>query len=301
MTDQERFDAIDKAWTFSDPAGSERRFIAMAEQALAGGDTETVLQARTQQARTHSIRGQFDHAHAILDAVADAADGAGDVTYARLYLERGRTFNSAGLKDVAVAAFQIALDAAEQSGNDYLTIDAMHMIGIALKGEMSLRWNRRGIERCERTTDVRARSWLGPLYNNAAWTLFDGGQYEEALTIFQKDEVYRRSIGADVQADIARYAQGRTLRAMGRCDEAFEIQAALLASAQSAGRPADGYVHEELAELYMLRNDTAAAATHAAHAYGALSHDRWHVRNEPARLQRLIAIAGPHYGENPTT
>src|SRR6478609_8928930 len=58
----ERVEAtIDDTWDFSDAERSRRRFLAIVA-ALSPGDAEALVW-RTQVARTHSVRGEFEQRH----------------------------------------------------------------------------------------------------------------------------------------------------------------------------------------------------------------------------------------------
>ena len=103
--------------------------------------------------------------------------------------------------------------------------------------------------------------------------------FEKALPAWE-----RRGGGANVRT--ARWAIARCLRSLGRFDEAMAIQHALLDELQKNGE-VDGYVFEELGELYLARGDAVAARTWFGKAHALLSQDAGLQANEPARLQRL--------------
>jgi hypothetical protein len=80
---------IDMLWDFSDPAGTEARFLSL------------LAETQTQIARTHSLRKNFTQAHALLNAVeAELSDGPSRVR-TRMLLERGRSFRSAAESEKA--------------------------------------------------------------------------------------------------------------------------------------------------------------------------------------------------------
>jgi tetratricopeptide (TPR) repeat protein len=84
---------------------------------------------------------------------------------------------------------------------------------------------------------------------------------------------------------IALWAEARTLRSLGRVEEALALQQELLREFDTLGEP-DGYVYEELAEcLAALGHDEARS--YFARAYETLSRDPWLAESEPARLERL--------------
>ncbi|HVU10165.1 MAG TPA: hypothetical protein VHD90_02760, partial [Phototrophicaceae bacterium] len=81
---------------------------------------------------------------------------------------------------------------------------------------------------------------------------------------------------------IARWTVGRTLRALGRIDEALAIQRQL---AEIGGD--DGYVDEELGECLLALGRNQEAKPHFAIAYAKLSSDAWLVAHEADRLERM--------------
>ncbi len=275
-----------KLWQFDDPEQTERLFVEQLDQ-LSGDELATL---KTQIARTYSLRRQFDQAKQWLTG---ASDLLGDHTpYARTYyhLELGRTHNSAGDKDKARIEFKQALTHAVSRQQEALALDAVHMLAIADQGtDDELLWNLVGLRLAEASEDEKARGWLGPLYNNIGWTYFDQGDFDTALLMFQKGVAFREEKGQRRPLQIAWWTVARTFRAMSRSEEALEIQQRLLAELQEDGSE-DGYVHEELGELYLLGSDSRAS-THFAEAHRLLSADSWMVENEGDRLARLKALA----------
>ena len=224
---------ISALWDFGDPAGSEERFRAAI---AATDDGSEVGLLWTQVARAKGLQGQFAAGHEILDGIeADSPEVA-----TRVALERGRLENSSGNPPGAVLHFRAATELAGEL--DGLRIDALHMLGIA-DAENSEIWNLKAIAEAEASNQPEGRRWLGSLYNNLGWTYFDQGRLEEALFQFQLG-VAERQRGTNAQAlHIARWAEARCLREMGRFKEALQLQQ------QLAEGPEDKYVLEELAAL----------------------------------------------------
>lgn len=279
---------FDASWNYGDPAATEaafRRFEANAgEQSL-----EYRLQLQTQIARTHSLRSQFDEAHAVLDAVEAALTDATPVAHVRYLLERGRTHNSAGNTKDARAAFVHAWMRAQELGEDFHAVDAAHMVAIADPGEAT-QWNLRALEVARASSDPRAQNWKGSLLNNMGWTHFDAGRYDEALTTFEEALAFRKSQGKDAPIRVARWTIARTWRAQGKLAEALAEQEALHAAAVASGSP-DPYTQEEIAECLHALGRTEEARPWFARAHEALSADPWMVANEAERLARLAQLA----------
>jgi tetratricopeptide (TPR) repeat protein len=138
----------------------------------------------------------------------------------------------------------------------------------------------------EATTDARSKRWLASLYNNIGWTYHDRGDYARALEYFQKALPAWVTRGDASAILAARWSIARTLRSLGRYDEALAIQRALLAENERSGT-VDGFVFEELGELTLARGDAVGAKPWFAQAYAALSADSSFVADEPARLERM--------------
>ncbi len=277
---------FDSAWDHSDPAGTEERLLEWLPEIEARADPDTHAQLLTQIARTHSLRGRFNEAHALLDeADAMLTDGA-TTGRVRSLLERGRTYNSAGDAGRATELFKQAFERADSLGLEVHAADALHMLGISTPPQQAQSWNQRAIEYCENCTDEQARRWLGPLYHNTWFTYLQQGQYETALVWAKKSRAFRESV-EDVRGErIGRWALYHTLRKLGRIAEALAGQQALLVEHEQAGGT-DGYCHEEIAECLSALGRPMEARPHFAAAFEELKGERWIQESDPDRLKRL--------------
>jgi tetratricopeptide (TPR) repeat protein len=300
MTTLPDFDAL---WNYDDPAETENRFRELLPVAEASGDVSYHAQLLTQIARTLGLQRQFDEAHQTLDAVEKMltdsprheGEGAGvralEIARVRYLLERGRALNSSKHPDEAKPLFVQAWELAQQVGDDGYAVDAAHMIAIVEEPEQMLAWNLKALDYAEKSQQPRGQKWLGSLYNNIGWKLHDMGQHERALEIFQKAVIWREANGSPANTiRIARWCVARTLRSLNRIDEALAMQRDLLKEAESTGGK-DGYTHEELGELLLMKGSDEAQQ-HFALAYQALSQDPWLAENEPERLARLKKLGG---------
>lgn len=278
---------IDDYWEYSDPSASEQRFRA----ALATAQGDRALELQTQMARTYSLRKQFGDAHALLDTVETQLPQAGPAPRVRYLLERGRTLNSSGDKTGARPLFEEAWAVARANGLDGLAVDAAHMVPIVVSGPDGAMWTMRGIELARVSEDRKARALLPALLNNHAWNLFDEGRFSEALPVFREAEVEWRRTGKQPQGRIATWSVGRCLRALGKVDDALTLQLELAHEWAAAGAT-DGYVDEEIAELYELKGDVAAARPYFARAARELGKDPRFVSGEAKRYQRLVERGG---------
>jgi tetratricopeptide (TPR) repeat protein len=280
---------LDRAWDFDRPAASEARFRA--ELAALPRGSAASLEVSTQLARAQGLQRKFDAAHATLDAVEQALPGKPERVVVRYLLERGRVFNSSRQPDKAVPLFKDALTLARAAREDFLAIDAAHMLGIAAPAEERLKWNLEAVAMTEKTSDARARRWLASLYNNIGWTYHERGDYTTALAYFEKAVPAWEERGEPRGVRIARWAVARAYRSLGRYDDALAIQRQLEAEGAAANAP-DGYVYEELGELLLARGEGAAARSNFARAVELLGGDTGLRANEPERLSRLRRLGG---------
>lgn len=224
---------LDELWDFADPAASAQRFRAES----AGDPARSELE--TQVARALGLQGDFAAGHAVLDAIGSTDP----VVTIRIALERGRLLNSSGRPDEAVGYFSAALETAVERGEDFLAVDAAHMLGIA-QPESSAEWTERGIRIVEATSDDRTKRWAIALHNNRGWALHDEEHFDKALAEFERADAAAQAHGNQEQQHVARWAIARCLRSLGRFPEALAIQEQLFIS-----RPDDEYVVEELEAL----------------------------------------------------
>ena len=287
------FPELHTLWDYNDQAGKAARFKALLPKVAESHDRAHHVELLSQLARTHSLRRQFDEAHQLLDEAEAMLTEAMIVPKIRCLLERGRAFNSAGEPERALPLFHEAfgLGTAVTPQADFHTIDAAHMIAIAEpEAADQLRWNEKALVLAEATPDERAGGWRGSLYNNLGWTYHDMGNYEQALTIFEKAREWREAHHQDKPETIriAKWCVGRTLRSLNRLEEALALQQALLAE----NGQSDGFIFEELGECLWALDRREEARPYFAQAYAELSKLDWLVTSEPERLERLARLGG---------
>ncbi len=83
---------------------------------------------------------------------------------------------------------------------------------------------------------------------------------------------------------IARWCIGKTLRVLGRIQEALTEQQALAADGS------DGFIEEELAECLLALGETEASKIHFQQAFEMLSKIDW-VAEDTQRMARLKSLA----------
>ncbi len=239
------------------------------------------------RARERGLTGDFAAGHALID---QAERLASDDLEARAVcaLERGRLYNSAGDREKAQPLFDEAWQLARKAQAHGLAVDAAHMMAIVGTLDDAIRWTVTALTYVDDHLD--AEIWRGPLLNNLGWCYFDAGRFADALAIFQQALNVRRMAGQKRELRIARYAVIRTLRALGRLEEARRLAEETAAAAAADGERAP-YVHEELAECHALLGNMDGARHNARQALAALERDQAFVRGEPERLARLRQLA----------
>jgi len=190
---------LDQLWNFEDPAGSEARFRAAAADDNYDADERAEL--TTQLGRAIGLQGRFEEADALLDSV----DADEPTVAVRVLLERGRVLNSSGHPEMAVPLFEQAAELADHLGEEFLAVDALHMLAIADSAHAET-WTRSALEYASTVHDERTKRWVVSLHNNLGWTLHDAGRCTEAMVEFQLAEQWADRIGTPRQQELAREA-----------------------------------------------------------------------------------------------
>ena len=237
---------------------------------------------RTQIARSLGLQGRFDEAWEELSKI-DSRHSA--VVEIRTQIESGRLKNSSGDQNQARPYFLKALELAQQEHLDYYAIDAAHMLGILSEGQESVQWNTLALQIAATSKIERAQNWKGSLLNNLGWTYFNMGEFNTALPTFESALDFQKAAGDPVRVRIARWTVARCLRALGKYDEALAIQTDLIQY------PEEGYVSEELGELFLLLGRPEAAKPRFKKAYELLSQKLALDPSQRSRLTRLRELS----------
>jgi tetratricopeptide (TPR) repeat protein len=279
-------DRLRPLWDFDDLDASEQRFRALlADDPSEAGRAE----ALSQLARVEGLRGHFGEADALLDE-ADGLARSSLAARARVALERGRVRRSAGDAAAALLSFDAAYSQATRAEEGFVAADAAHMAALAAPDrETMVAWTQRGIELAESRDD--ASYWAGPLLNNLGWAYFEDGEHAQALDAFERALRAREAAGDPAEAEIARYAVGKALRALGRPDDAAALLERAVAWAKASGAP-DGWFHEELAECYAVLGRDEDAREQARLALPLLERDDPSLAGDADRANRLRLLAG---------
>jgi len=278
---------FDNQWDYNNPPGTEAKFRELLATLNSAEYLGERLELQTQIARTLGLQQKFDEAHAQLDEVEKDLTPAFPIARIRYLLERGRAYNSSGQKEKARPLFVEAWDFGRTSKADFHAVDAAHMVAIAEVSENQLEWNEKAMDLAENSADERAKGWLGALYNNIGWTYHDKGQYEQALSVFEKGYTWRQEHNQIQETHIAKWCIARTQRSLGNSELALRLQKDLGQEIKQAGFPDDGFVAEEIAECLLTLDRAAEAAPYFQSAFELLIKDPWLQENEGPRLARL--------------
>ena len=278
-------DRLRPLWDFDDLDATEER---LREQLDAEESEDGRAEVLTQLARVEGLRGEFERADALADDAEARAQGA--TARARVDLERGRIRRSSGDREAARPLFESAFAGAVGGQQYFMAADAAHMVALASSDrDEFLEWTNRGIEIAD--TREAASYWLGPLLNNLGWEHYEQGEYTPALDAFERALQARERETENMAAiEIARYAVGKTLRALGRADEAIPLLETAVAWAERAGSP-DGWFHEELAEEYAAAGRLDDARGQARLAIPLLERVDPSFADDEERRMRLAALA----------
>jgi len=278
-------DRLRPLWDFDDLDATETRLREQLDGETSAAGRAEVL---TQLARVSGLRGDFATGDAMLDEAA--VEGRTPVVSARLDLERGRLRRSNGDPGAARPLFESAFERALEERQYFVAADAAHMVAlVATDRDDVVGWTRRGLDLAERHDG--ASYWLGPLLNNLGWEHYEAGELEPALDAFQRALAARERDPANGDGlALARYGVGKTLRALGRADDAIPLleQAVEWASSESG---ADGWFHEELAEAYAAVDRTDDAHAQARLAIPLLERDDPSFAEDAGRTARLDDLA----------
>ncbi len=190
---------LDRFWNFDDPGLSEGRFrAALADPAY---DDDERAELATQLGRAIGLQGRYEEADALLDSI----DGDEPTVAVRVLLERGRVLNSGGHPEMAVPLFEQAAELADHLGEDFLAVDALHMLAIADTAHAET-WTRSALEYASTVHDARTKRWMVALHNNLGRALHEASRCAEAMVEFQLAEQWAERVGTPQQQERAREA-----------------------------------------------------------------------------------------------
>jgi tetratricopeptide (TPR) repeat protein len=263
-------------WNFDDPSASEVQFSNLLKE---GNLThEESLEVMAQIARTHSLRGNCEKCHEILDEKWEEAMTAGSRPKASFELERGRAFRTRRDLEKALRFFEMAAN----SEADDLKVDALHMLAIDAGPEESRRIHEEAIGFAQASPNPMAQRWQGTLNNNLGWSYFGENKFERALICFQNALTQREICGQSDPIRIAKWCVARCHRALGNLDLAMSIQSSI------EGPDASGYVYEELGEIILAQGKSDEAKPYFRKAVEMLVDE---LGPESDRIVRLKSLS----------
>lgn len=288
---------FDKLWNYQKPAETEKKFRDLLPQAKEKGKS-FYLQLLTQIGRTLSLQGKHSDAYSVLADVSSQLADEMQVAKVRYLLELGRTQNAEKKGEAANKTFQEAFALADKVNEWGYAVDALHMIAITHSyGKLDspqekLNWEAKAIAYAEGKDSLNAKKWLGSLYFNTGWSYHGLKRYNDALETFVKAADLDKANGSPdwiLLDDRRTVAQMKRL--VGRIDEAFTEQLQLeKENLEKLGKP-DGFVIEELGELYLLKKDQKKSKEYFAMAY-PLVKDQLKDPKYQDRIDRIRRLAG---------
>jgi tetratricopeptide (TPR) repeat protein len=278
---------FDKLWNYSNPAATEQKFRAVLSETEKSTDRTYRMQLLTQIARTHSLRGNFDQANAILDGVEEELKAQGDPKVrVRYLLERGRAINSSGRPAEALPLFVEAARVGREAKLPRFEVDAIHMVAIAEsdpQGRIEA-----GIQGVARAKELNELGWLHALYNNLGEEYRAAKQYDKALECFSGIIEVEKELGRPAERyKYARVDEAKMLRMLGRPQESLDKMRQL----ESELKEPDGFVSEEIGEALLATGKADEAKPYLVTAYAKLKDIEWLNQSEPQRLERLKTLA----------
>lgn len=282
---------FDSLWNYQDPGATETLFRNMLQNEDIQSNVDLRGQLQTQIVRTLSLQAKFEEALQLLEFMEHQYDFSEyPLIGIRFYLEKGRTLNSSSIRRQAFKCFEQAYQLAITHQTSFYVVDALHMMAIAADGPDALKWNELAMQKAEASKDPRTKKWLGALYNNIGWYYFDDKQFETAWSLFKKALDWRLEKGDAAGIRVAHWCVARTNRALGHIEDALYIQEKLYQEIIQEGIE-DGFIDEELGELYLLKGLKDSSTFHFKRAYNALSKDIWLQRNDAERLNRMQKLS----------
>ena len=287
----EPFD-FDAFWDLEHPSDTEKRFQEILSQLedSAQVDASYRIELLTQLARAQGLQNRFDEAKVNLDRASILINDPDKthrlVSKIRHFLELGRIPILQRIPSQARPPVVEAWTLASNAGLDYYSIDAAQMLASIEPQKVKKDWILKALSLAEGSNQPQSKEWLGSLYASLAWLYYDVRQFTTALENFQKTLSEVTQQGKARKIITAKWAVAKTLRALNRLEEAFDMQQVLLAQLNQLNVK-DGYVYEELAECLQSLKRGPEAQVYFDLAYHELKTDLWLTDNHPARIKRL--------------
>ncbi len=201
----------------------------VAKDAEQKSDKEVLLASLAQISRCYLIQDQPETGKVWLEKTKAIATPEYPKGWSRYLGVWGRFQWKAGDREKATQTFQewyrFAYD--HQLHNE--AIDAAHMIAITGTPEDQVVWAKKGILAAEQGN---LEGWLGPLWNNLAWTYSDQGNNTEALEALLKAREYHWKKGDEHSKLVADWGVGSIYRKLQQHEKSLMWLRPTLAWAQ---------------------------------------------------------------------
>lgn len=282
---------LDLSWLPHDPASSELNYRSMLAELHdpEGHDIAFRIELVTQVARAEAAQGKHTEALATLEAasklLASSAPAAPVRARIRLLLEEGRLSALQRTPSRARTHFSKAWELAVSSGDDFFVVEVARAMAEIEPLKMQEVWIRKAIEVAAGSKQSKARLWLGELYEELGWRLFDLRQFEASLAAHQNSLASHQARESREGTLRASLGVARLFRQLRRIPEALSWNEAVLLEIPGTGH-LYGQFCEEVAECLLAAKGPAAAQAHFARAYHELSRSSANSRPPPG-LKRL--------------
>jgi len=288
-----QFPDIDGYWSSGDFATIEAAIRSALPTDVNGEWGTTALDAITQLVRVQNLQGKtteakenLELARKLIMAIAPEKQTRLEI---RLLLEEGRHLCLSMMPSKAQTHFSQAWTMATAANEIALAIEAAVMLSISQPPKYRNDWLQRAIELAEKTDVQQAKLWLAQLYLMDGWHAFDFRRFDDALKSFKSALERPREHGEMTSLILIKWCVARAMRALGRIQEALDIQRELLAEVSSEGK-LNGHVFLEIAECLQLLRKTEEAKTYFESAYKELSVNGWYTDNKASELSRILHL-----------
>jgi tetratricopeptide (TPR) repeat protein len=284
------FPDIDGLWNVLDLTETENKI-----QALLPAEglpySASQIEILTQQVRLYSLQGKQDKARHLLEICQSLLQKLPVESRAqaeiRFYLEEGRYYCLSMYPAKALDSFRNAWLAAEKIKSDIFAIDAAYMLSITLPAKQGKTWLQMAIKLAETSTNRFAAVWLSWLYMMEGWQAFDGRDFLKAKNLFEKALAQFERGSSKTLYYPLKWAQARTLRALGQSAAALATQEAIAVEMAGQGQ-SSGYVYLEIAECQRALENHEKAKSYYQLAHENLNKDVWYCENHKDDLTRIL-------------
>jgi len=286
------FDAL---WNYAHPDSSEVAFKEILpllthtdEFAI---DVQYEPELLTQIARAQGMQGKYDEAFHTLQQADSLLSERTPKAKMRYLLEKGRLLNSSGKTELSIPVLEEAYHFGAEKHFDLYQLDAALLLSSITLSQQKTDWVRKAVQLARTSTDPRCQNQLGSIYKSTAWSYFYLKDYYHAQEMFHKALDWHETNSDSTETLVDRWAIGHCLRALFKFDEALHIQLTLEQDLNNLNLPLNGYVYEEIAELYFAKGNIPQARSYFKKAYDLLSHDEDLTKNTPMRLERIKQLS----------